>query len=154
MMGTQNSQKLQMTNLPPLRKFASPFYWQTETRFLASSQKGKNSFSIQNKNDRDANFWLNFQRRGMFQTLETQSESALVIRSIFPSPCLRRQPGLDGRRWISIYCNTLYANTADQFFPITKGGTDGAFCRKPDDPYNDPFSFAGRKCENYDCNQS
>ena len=80
------------------------FYWQTETRFLASSQKGKNSFSIQNKNDRDANFWLNFQRRGMFQTLETQSESALVIRSIFPSPCLRRQPGLDGRRWISIYC--------------------------------------------------
>ena len=49
---------------------------------------------------------------------------------------------------------TLYSNTEDQFFPIAKDGTAGTFCRKPDDPYNDPFSFAGRKCENYDCNQS
>ena len=48
---------------------------------------------------------------------------------------------------------TLYSNIEDEFFPSTKAGTGGVFCKHPDDPYKDPTSFAGRKCENYDCNQ-
>ena len=49
---------------------------------------------------------------------------------------------------------TLYSNTDDQYFTQQKDGTAGHFCRHPADLLDDASSFAGRKCENFDCTLS
>ena len=50
---------------------------------------------------------------------------------------------------------TLYSNIDDQYFTSSIQDQDGAFCRHEteSDLYDDANSFAGRKCQNYDCAQ-
>ena len=49
---------------------------------------------------------------------------------------------------------TLYSTTDDQYFKWYHDAREGHFCHGGMANFDDASSFAGRKCENFDCTLS